>query len=132
MSTAGDTRQWDGAVASAAVRLVAGVGLVRTSGLVARLAGASRPDRVSRVVKVLGLRDVALAASAFAATRPGGNAATQLRLQGAADLADGTLVAVAARFGWVSRGRGGAIVAVAAASAAAELLLAQRLAALRA
>lgn len=130
--TSAAEREWDAAIASGALRLVVGIGLVRLSALVARLGGAADDVRVTRAVRVLGARDIALAVSAFAASRPGRDVATQLRLQAAADALDGTLVAVSVRRGWLAKGRGLATVAIAAGSAGVEVMLARRLAALRA
>jgi hypothetical protein len=111
--------QWDAAVASGLIRLVAGAVLLRWPAPVARLAGARADDSLARrVVRGFGARDLALAVMTLAATRPGRDVRRALRIQAAADSIDAVIVGGAVAAGRLPKGRGIGGVAIGAVSAA--------------
>jgi hypothetical protein len=126
--TAPGADHWDAAVASGLIRLAAGAALLRWPSQLARLAGARDDDGLARaVIRGFGARDLALAVTTLAATRPGHDVRRALRVQAAADAVDGVIVAGAVATGRLPRGRGIGGVVIAALSAVGLLGAAQRL-----
>jgi hypothetical protein len=112
------TDEWNAAVACGLIRLAAGAVLLRWPSRLARFAGARDDDRlVPAILRGFGARDLSLGVHSLAATRPGGDAKHALRVQAAADLVDGMIVAGAVATGRLPRGRGIACVVVAVLSA---------------
>jgi hypothetical protein len=92
------SKEWNTAVGSGLLRIVAGICLLRWRRTLARsLAGAAPDDRVMPLLfGYFGARDITVGAVTLAATRPTGNVPKAVRLQGLADATDAVLIGVVA------------------------------------
>lgn len=115
-------REWNTAVATGLLRIVAGACLLKwRRPLAVRLAGASPDDTVVPLLfGYFGIRDLTVGVVTLAATRPNGDVARAVNLQGLADTTDAAIVAGVAARGHIPRERGVVAGVVAVASAAAE------------
>ena len=122
------SREWNTAVGTGLLRLVAGAALLRWRKMLAqRLAGASADDSVvPALFGYFGVRDITVGLVTLAATRPGGNVRKAVRLQGHADATDALLVAAVMRSGRIPQRQGIGAIVVAAGSAVAEYAAALR------
>lgn len=94
------SKEWNTAVGSGLLRVVVGTCLLRWRRPLARsLAGAAPDDRVVPLLfGYFGARDIAVGVVTLASTRPPGNVAQAVTLQGLADATDALLIgAVATR-----------------------------------
>jgi len=116
------SREWNTAVATGLLRVVVGSALLRfRRPLAQRLAGASTDDAVvPALFGYFGLRDITVGLVTLASTRPDGDVAKAVRLQGHADASDTLLVAALTQTGRVPRTRGIAMMVIAAGSALSE------------
>ena len=116
------SREWNTAVATGLLRVVVGSALLRfRRPLAQRLAGASADDAVvPALFGYFGLRDIAVGLVTLASTRPDGDVAKAVRLQGHADASDTLLVAALTQTERVPRTRGIAMMVIAAGSALSE------------
>ena len=116
------SREWNTAVATGLLRVVVGSALLRfRRPLAQRLAGASTDDAVvPALFGYFGLRDITVGLVTLASTRPDGDVAKAVRLQGHADASDTLLVAALTQTGRVPRSRGIAMMVIAAGSALSE------------
>lgn len=114
-------------MATGLLRLVVGAGLVRFRRFIARLSGTGDEVLISRIVMGLGVRDILVGVVSLSASRPGGNVARALAVQGAADTGDAALIAGLAAQGRLPRERAALGIGVAGASALAEYAAAYRL-----
>ena len=123
------SREWNTAVGTGLLRIGAGISLLRwRKQLATGLAGAAADDPVvPALFGYFGVRDILVGVITLASTRPGGDVAKAVRLQGHADATDTAIVAEATRRGYIPRERGYAAMAVAALSALGEYLTALRL-----
>lgn len=120
-STRRAAREWDVAVGTGLLRLVAGIGLLRERSWLIRNSGGSSDDRTLRLLfTYFGVRDIALGVSALAATRPGSNVPAQLVSQGVADTVDAGLLARMVATGHLPRVRGAGAIGLAAGTALTE------------
>lgn len=120
--------EWDTGVGTGLLRLAAGVFLLRRRGTLARWAAGGGDDPVVRALfAYFGVRDLTLGVLALAATRPGGDVARQVTLQGVADTTDAGLVAAAIATGRLPRRTGVPAIVLAVVSAATEYAGAWRL-----
>jgi hypothetical protein len=124
-----DSREWNTGVATGLLRIGVGAVLLRwRKPLAARLAGADPDDAVVPLLfGYFGARDIVVGVLTLAATRPDGNVAKKVRLQGHADATDTLVVAAVTRSGRIPNDKGMAAMAVAALSAVAEYVTAWRL-----
>jgi hypothetical protein len=83
------------------------------------------------VFTYFGVRDVALGISTLLSTRPGADVSKQVALQGVADAGDTAILVGLVRTGKLARVQGTGVVALAAATAAANLATSFRLHRLR-
>jgi hypothetical protein len=115
-------RQWNTAVATGLLRIGAGVCLLKwRRTLAVRLAGASPDDPVVPLLfGYFGVRDISVGVVTLAATRPDGDVARAVNLQGVADTTDAVIVAGVAARGHIPRERGVAAGVDAVVTAAAE------------
>ena len=92
------SREWNTAVGSGLLRVIAGACLLRWRRPLARsLAGAAPDDRVMPLLfGYFGARDITVGAVTLAATRPTGNVSKAVTLQGLADATDAVLIGVVA------------------------------------
>jgi hypothetical protein len=116
------SREWNTAVATGLLRVVVGSALLRfRRPLAQRLAGASADDAVvPALFGYFGLRDITVGLVTLASTRPDGDVAKAVRLQGHADASDTLLVAALTQTERVPRTRGIAMMVIAAGSALSE------------
>ena len=116
------SREWNTAVATGLLRVVVGSALLRfRRPLAQRLAGASADDAVvPELFGYFGLRDITVGLVTLASTRPDGDVAKAVRLQGHADASDTLLVAALTQTERVPRTRGIAMMVIAAGSALSE------------
>jgi hypothetical protein len=116
------SREWNTAVATGLLRVVVGSVLLRfRRPLALRLAGASADDAVvPALFGYFGLRDITVGLVTLASTRPDGDVAKAVRLQGHADASDTLLVAALTQTERVPRTRGIAMMVIAAGSALSE------------
>lgn len=116
------SREWNTAVATGLLRVVVGSALLRfRRPLAQRLAGASADDAVvPALFGYFGLRDITVGLVTLASTRPDGDVAKAVRLQGHADASDTLLVAALTQTERVPRARGIAMMVIAAGSALSE------------
>ena len=116
------SREWNTAVATGLLRVIVGSALLRfRRPLAQRLAGASTDDAVvPALFGYFGLRDITVGLVTLASTRPDGDVAKAVRLQGHADASDTLLVAALTQTGRVPRTRGIAMMVIAAGSALSE------------
>lgn len=112
------TRHWEAAVSTGALRIAAGVALLRWRDPLIRWTGGSPSDPALRAVfTFFGFRDIAIGVSALAATRPRGDVPKQLVYQGVADTVDTALIAGLVAAERLPRGRGIGAAALAAGTA---------------
>ena len=122
------TTEWDAAVGTGLVRLVAGALLLSRPRAVIGLGGGDPDDAVLRATfTYFGVRDLTLAAGALTATRPGRSARRQLMLQTLGDLTDAVLISALVSAGRLPRGRGTGFAALAAGTAVADYVVGRRL-----
>jgi hypothetical protein len=123
------TRDWNTAVATGLLRIAVGSVLLRwRRPLAVRLAGAAADDAVvPALFGYFGARDIAVGVVTLASTRPDGDVAKAVALQGHADATDVALVAGLMKTGHIPRDRGIGAIAVAAGSAVSEYLSARNL-----
>ena len=116
------SREGNTAVATGLLRVVVGSALLRfRRPLAQRLAGASADDAVvPALFGYFGLRDITVGLVTLASTRPDGDVAKAVRLQGHADASDTLLVAALTQTERVPRTRGIAMMVIAAGSALSE------------
>ena len=121
------SKEWNTAVGSGLLRIAVGACLLRWRRPLARsLAGAAPDDRVVPLLfGYFGARDISVGAVTLAATRPTGNVAQAVTLQGIADATDVVLIAAVAKR--LPRFKAIGAVAVAAVSALAEFATAVNL-----
>lgn len=125
-------RQWQTAMGTGLVRLAAGAALLRWRDHAIRLSGGVPTDRTARgAFTYFGVRDVALGISTLLSTRPGADVSKQVALQGVADAGDTAILVGLVRTGKLARVQGTGVVALAAATAAANLATSFRLHRLR-
>jgi hypothetical protein len=128
VSRAGNPTEWDVAMATGMVRVGAAAALWRWSGALIRMAGGSPDDALLRgVFRYFAVRDLALGLRTLVATRPGGDVARVVTLQGVADTVDAGVVGALVATGRLSRVKGGGAVGLAAGTALAEYATAWRL-----
>jgi len=122
-------RQWNTAVSTGLLRVGVGAALLRwRRPLAVRLAGAAPDDSVlPALFGYFGIRDMAVGVYTLASTRPDGNVAKAVRLQGHADAIDAGLIAAVMQSGRMSRQRGIAAIALAVGSALSEYATSIRL-----
>jgi hypothetical protein len=122
-------REWSTAVATGLLRIVAGAALLKwRRPLAVRLAGADPGDRVVPLLfGYFGVRDLTVGVVTLASTRPDGDVARAVRLQGIADTTDAAIVAGVAARGHIPRERGVAAGVVAVGTAVAEFATAWKL-----
>jgi hypothetical protein len=122
-------REWNTAVGTGLLRIAAGTALLRwRKTLAVRLAGAAYDDRVVPLLfGYFGVRDITVGVLTLASTRPDGDVAKAVALQGHADSTDTLLVAGVMQTGHIPRSRGLVAIAVAGLSAAGEYATAWRL-----
>ena len=123
------SREWNTAVGTGLLRVAAGTALLRwRKELATGLAGAADDDRVvPALFTYFGVRDIVVGLITLASTRPDGNVAKAVTLQGHADATDAAIVAEVVRRGHIPRERGVAAMAVAGLSALGEYLTALQL-----
>ena len=123
------SRAWNTAVGTGLLRVGVGAALLRwRRPLAIRLAGASADDAVvPALFGYFGVRDMTVGVLTLASTRPGGNVAKAVRLQGHADAVDAALIAGVVRSGRMSRQRGIGAIGLAVGSALSEYATAWRL-----
>jgi hypothetical protein len=123
------SREWNTAVGSGLLRVVVGAALLRwRRPLATRLAGASADDAVvPALFGYFGARDIAVGLFTLASTRPDGDVAKAVRLQGHADAVDSLLVGALMQAGRIPRSRAAGAAAVAVGSAMSEYATAWRL-----
>ena len=122
------SREWNTAVGTGLLRVCAGVALLRwRRTLAVKLAGASADDAVvPALFGYFGVRDITVGVFTLAATRPDGDVAKAVRLQGHADATDSVLVGALMQTGRIPRSRGVVAIAVAVGSALGEYVTALR------
>ena len=122
-------RAWNTAVSTGLLRVGVGAALLRwRRPLARRLAGASADDAVvPALFGYFGVRDMAVGVFTLASTRPDGDVAKAVRLQGHADAIDAALVAGVVHTGRIPRRQGTAAIAIAVGSALSEYVTALRL-----
>ena len=128
-SAAGTTSaDWDLGVATGLIRIGAGALLWRAPDLLIRMAGGSPDDELVRgLFRYFAVRDIALGVATLASTRPGGDVARSLTLQGVADTTDGAAVGALVATGRLSRTQGLGAVGLAAGTALMEYAAAWKL-----
>lgn len=120
-STTRSARDWDVAVGTGLLRIVAGVALLQQRDRTIRMVGGSTGDSALRaLVTYFGVRDIALGVSALVNSRPGSNVPQQVALQGVADTVDAGLLAGMVSTGRLPRVRGAGAIGLAAATALVE------------
>jgi hypothetical protein len=122
-------REWNTAVGTGLLRIGAGAALLRwRRPLAQRLAGAAADDAVvPALFGYFGVRDITVGVLTLASTRPGGDIAKAVRLQGHADTTDAALIAAVMQSGRIPRQRGIGAIALAVGSALSEYVTAWRL-----
>lgn len=116
------TREWNTAVATGLLRIVVGACLFRwRRPLAVKLAGAAPDDSVVPLLfGYFGIRDISVGVVTLAATRPEGDVADAVRLQGVADTTDAALVAAVTARGHIPRDKGIGAIALAVVTAVGE------------
>lgn len=124
-----ERREWNTGVATGLLRIGVGAVLLRwRKPLAVRLAGAADDDPVVPLLfGYFGVRDIAVGVLTLAATKPDGDVAKKVRLQGHADATDAVIVGLVTQSGRIRRERGIAAAAVAVGSALGEYVTALRL-----
>lgn len=119
-------RQWQIAVGTGVMRLGIGASLIAMRGFGSRLLGAERDDGVVPAALIgFGARDSLLGLAALASTRPGGDVATQLKLQTFSDLFDAGATAALTGAGRIGRWQGYAVTALSLGVAVVDFALAR-------
>jgi hypothetical protein len=122
-------RQWNTAVATGLLRVGVGSALLRwRRPLAVALAGADADDAlVPALFGYFGARDIVVGLLTLASTRPDGDVAKAVRLQGHADTTDGVIIGALTQTGRLARDRGIGMGVIAVVSALSEYLTAHRL-----
>jgi hypothetical protein len=127
VSQAADRSEWDVAMATGLIRVGAAAALWRWPGTLIRIAGGSPDDTVLRgVFRYFAIRDLAVGVRTLVATRPGGDVAKVVTMQGVADTLDAGVVGALVATGRLSRVKGIGAVGLAAGTALAEYATAWR------
>ena len=116
------TREWNTAVATGLLRIVIGICLFRwRRPLAVKLTGAAPDDAVVPLLfGYFGVRDISVGVMTLAATRPDGDVAHAVKLQGVADTTDAALVAAVTARGHIPREQGIGAIGLALVTALGE------------